>query len=113
AEHLARAEDRQEVLAAVVGAAAQLDLAARDDVEAVARLALAEQHVAPGELDLLHRLEEGARLVRVHGREQGGGEHNVVVHAGCPIVSSSKNGPGQVCPTAATRVSGAAATVGP
>ena len=46
AEHLARAEDGQEVLAAVGGGAAELHLAVEDDVELVARVALVEEHVA-------------------------------------------------------------------
>ena len=46
AEHLAGAEDRDEVLAAVGARAAELDLALGDDVERVAPVALVEEHVA-------------------------------------------------------------------
>src|SRR5205085_12232995 len=45
AEHLPRAQDRQEVLPAVGGGAAELHLAVRDDVELVARVALVEEHL--------------------------------------------------------------------
>ena len=46
AEHLAGAEDGEEVLAAVAARAAELDLALADDVEPVALVALVEQDVA-------------------------------------------------------------------
>ncbi|MNW65677.1 hypothetical protein D3C74_440790 [compost metagenome] len=80
-EHLARPEDGQEVLPAVVRASAELDLALCDHVQPVAGLALAEQYVPTGELDLLHRVEQRPGLFAVHGGEEGGGEHYVVVHA--------------------------------
>ena len=50
AEHLTRAEDRQQVLAAVGRRAPELDLAVGDDVEPVALVALVEQHVAAADL---------------------------------------------------------------
>ena len=46
AEHLARAEHRQQVLPAVAAGAAELDLALDDDVEPVALVALGEEHLA-------------------------------------------------------------------
>src|SRR5699024_10639204 len=45
AEHVGRAEDRQQVLAAVRRLAGELHLAGGDDVQAVALLALADDHV--------------------------------------------------------------------
>src|SRR5690606_35408759 len=88
-EHLAGAEDRQQVLATVARPAAQLDLALRDDVEPVARLALAEEHVTPDQLHGHHGLEERARLLAFHVREEGGREYDVVVHQWCPHVSGT------------------------
>ena len=55
AEHLAGAEDRQQVLAAVGGGAAELHLAVGDDVELVALVALVEQHLAAAQPGLGHR----------------------------------------------------------
>ena len=62
AEHLARAEDRQEVLAAVAAGAAELDLALADDVEPVALVALVEEDVAALEPRRAHRGDEAAAV---------------------------------------------------
>ena len=80
AEHLAGAEDGQQVLAAVGGGAAELHLAVEHDVEPVARVALVEQHVAAAQPGLGHRgAQRGGRLV-VERAEQRRLTQHVVVH---------------------------------
>jgi hypothetical protein len=69
-EHLARAEHRQEVLPAVGGRTAQLDLARRHDVEPVAGIALGEEHVAAREPHLRHRRPQGRGGLVVERGEQ-------------------------------------------
>ena len=89
AEHLARAEDRHEVLAAVAAAAAELHLALTDHVEAVALVSLGEEHVAPLEARLGHRLHQRRGRLLVEGREQRGSSHHVVIHGRQCATSSS------------------------
>jgi hypothetical protein len=50
AEHLTRAQDRQEVLSAVDAGEPELDLALADHVEPIALVALAKENVAPLEM---------------------------------------------------------------
>ena len=54
AEHLAGAEDGEQVLPAVRRGAAQLDLAVEDDVQLVAGVTLVEEHLAAAQLGLGH-----------------------------------------------------------
>ena len=91
AEHLARAEDRQQVLPAVGGGAAQLHLAVGDDVQLVALVALVEQHVPAAQPGVGHRCAQGGRGLVVEGAEQRSLAQHVVVHGGPP--SSSVVGP--------------------
>ena len=75
AEHLARAEDPEQGLAAVVRGGAELDLAVGDDVQPVARLALGEQHAPAVEGDLAHRgAQRRGRLALERGEERGSGQ---------------------------------------
>jgi len=67
AEHLTGAEDRQQVLATVAGGAASFTLPVGDDVELVAGIALAEQHLAAAEVDLGHRAAQRVRGLVVDG----------------------------------------------
>jgi hypothetical protein len=80
AEHLAGPEDRDEVLAAVGAAPAELDLALADDVEPVALVALVEQDVAALHARLRHRLHECRGCLVVESREECGSPHHVVIH---------------------------------
>ena len=84
AEHLAGAHDREQVLAAVGGRAAELHLALGDDVELVAGVALVEEDVATAQLGLGHRAaQRGGRLV-VERAEQRCLPKHVVVHVNPP-----------------------------
>ena len=80
AEHLAGAEDREEVLAAVAGGAAELHLAVDDDVEPVAGVALVEEHVAAAQLRLAHRATQGGGGLVVERAEERRLTQYVVVH---------------------------------
>ena len=80
AEHLAGAEDGQQVLAAVAGGAAELHLAVEHDVEPVAGVALVEQHLAPTQLGLGHGAAQSVGRLVVERAEERGLTHHVVVH---------------------------------
>jgi hypothetical protein len=80
AEHLAGAQDRQQVLAAVGGGPTQLHLAVDDDVELVALVALTEQDLAAAQLGLGHRSAQGGRGLVVEGTEQRCLTQHVVIH---------------------------------
>ena len=80
AEHLAGAEDRQQVLAAVAGGAAELHLAVEHDVEPVAGVALVEQHLAPTQLGLGHGGTQSVGRLVVERAEERRLTHHVVVH---------------------------------
>ena len=80
AEHLAGAEDRQQVLAAVRGGAAELHLALGDDVELVARVALVEEHLAATQPVLAHRGAQCSGRLVVEGTEQRRLPEYVVIH---------------------------------
>jgi len=77
AEHLAGAEDGEQVLAAVDAGAAELDLALADDVEPVTLVALVEQDVAALEVRGGHGVDQGGRSLVVQGCEQGRSSHDV------------------------------------
>ena len=71
AEHLARAEDGEQVLAAVDAGAAELDLALADDVQPVALVALVRtgrRRARGARAD--HRVRQGGRSLVVQGCEQ-------------------------------------------
>src|SRR4029078_868409 len=73
--------DRDEVLAAVGAGPAELDLALTDDVQRVARLALAEEdvtalHAGRGPLG-----KTRLGIIAVQAREERRLAHNLVVHA--------------------------------
>jgi glyoxylase-like metal-dependent hydrolase (beta-lactamase superfamily II) len=70
AEHLARADHAQQVLAAVRGRAGELHLAVEDHVQRVAVIALQEQVLAAGKLDLSHLAAERAGTFIVKSVEQ-------------------------------------------
>ena len=80
AEHLAGAQDREQVLAAVGGGAAELHLALGDDVELVALVALVEQHLAASQPRLGHRGAQGGGRLVVERAEQRRLAKYVVVH---------------------------------
>src|SRR4029077_12328061 len=79
-EHLTRTEDREEVLAAVGGGAAELHLAVDHDVQPVAGVALMEQHVTPPELGVAHRPAQGGGGLVVERAEQRRLTQYLVVH---------------------------------
>jgi predicted HAD superfamily Cof-like phosphohydrolase len=84
AEQLARAEDGEEVLAAVGGAVADLHLAVDEDVQTVAGLALAEQDLAATQLDLTHDLQQGAAVGLLEILEQRHRVDDVTLHSASP-----------------------------
>src|SRR5699024_12851580 len=72
ADDLAGSDDRQEVLAAIGRFASDLELAGRDDVQLIARIALAEEHGPAPDAARLHVFEQRAgRLVVEPGEERG------------------------------------------
>jgi hypothetical protein len=93
AEHLAGAEDRHEVLAAVAAAAPELDLALADHVEPVTLVALVEQDVTALQTALGHRAHQRARSLVVEGGEQRGFPHHVLVHGRQCATSSHRGDP--------------------
>ncbi len=80
AEHLAGAEDRQQVLAAVAGGAAQLHLALGDDVELVAGVPLVEEHLAATQPDRAERAAQRSGRLVVERVEQRCLTQDVRVH---------------------------------
>jgi hypothetical protein len=66
AEHLTRTQHRQQGLAPVVGRCGELHLAVGEQIEAVSRLALVEQHVAATQAYGTHH---GAKLAGRFGIE--------------------------------------------
>ena len=92
AEHLAGAEDRQQVLAAVAGGAAQLHLAVEDDVELVAGVALVEEHVAAAQAVLAHRGAQRRGGLVVEGAEERCLAEHVVVHGGLLVGRRGRGG---------------------
>jgi hypothetical protein len=70
AEHLARPDQADQVLPAVRRRPGQLDLAVEHHVQPVARVALVEQPLAPGQRDLGHPGPERLRPLIVKGLKQ-------------------------------------------
>ena len=81
AEHLAGAEDGQQVLPAGRTAAAQLDLAADHDVEPVLGVALAEQHLALVQPDRAHGRSDSAVAASSSRPANSGASSRLRVHA--------------------------------
>ena len=80
AEHLAGAEDRQQVLAAVGGGAPELHLAVGDDVQLVPGVTLVEEHLAAAQPHRAQRaLQRSGRLV-VQGAEQRRLTQHIGIH---------------------------------
>jgi hypothetical protein len=80
AEHLARPQDGEQVLAAVSRRPAELDLALDDDVEPVAGVALVEHGLTARNLDPGHHRLQGLRGLVVESGEQRCLAHDLVVH---------------------------------
>src|SRR5262245_49767476 len=80
AEHLSRSQDGQQVLAAVGGGPAELDLAVGDDVEAIPGVAFVEEHVAASDSGLRHRGSQRSGGIVIERREERCLTEHVVVH---------------------------------
>jgi len=80
AKHLARAQDGQEVLAAVDAGTPELDLALADHVEPIPTVAFAKEDVAALEVRSCHRLHQGPGGLVVQGSEERGSSYDVDVH---------------------------------
>ncbi len=79
-EHLARAQDGQEVLAAVDAGEPELDLALSDHVEPITAVTLAKEDVATFKTRRRHRLHQGFGGARHPVRRRGVLVYDINVH---------------------------------
>lgn len=80
AKHLARTENRHQVLSSVRARAPKFNFAGLDDVEPITLLALSKQDLASIEMGARHGGLQRGHLFLDEGSEQGGISHGVVLH---------------------------------